>query len=238
MKRALLTAVIIFLSVAVMFSFKANSQEAQDKAAEPEKKESVEKKSEAAKAAEPKSARIVQEVILEDFESSQYGNNNIQFKATTNQSAGIAIRDQFPAPANNSKKYLGVKVLGRRGDIINIIPAKKLTIDKQCKSISMWVYGKNFPGEISIMLRDAANTSHRLIMGNLDYLGWRKLSVNIPPTVKQSDEHLSQKREIEITRIMYNPGNIGHVLKQSYIYVDDISANVRDKFYDRQSDEW
>ncbi len=232
MKKALLTAVIIFLSISVIFSFKANSQEAQEKAAEPDKKESIEKK------AEQKSARIVQEVVLEDFESTQYSNANIQFKKTNDQSAGIAIRDQFPAPANNSKKYLGVKVFGKRGDVVNIIPAKKLTIDKQCRSISMWVYGKNFPGEISIMLRDAANTSHRLIMGNLDYLGWRKLSVNIPPAVKQSDEHLSQKREIEITRIMYNPGNVGHVLKQSYIYIDDISATVREKFYDRQSDEW
>ncbi len=37
---------------------------------------------------------------------------------------------------------------------------------------------------------------------------------------------------------MYNPGNTGRLPVWNYFYIDDISATVREKFYDKQSDEW
>jgi hypothetical protein len=187
---------------------------------------------------ESKASSVYTQMTVEDFESSQYTESNIKYAVSTYQKGGIAIRDQFPSPAKDSKKYLGVKILGKSGDVVQITPAKKLIIDKHCKSISIWAYGKDLSGELSIMIQDSEGASHRLIMGRLNFQGWRELTVHLPKDVAQMDKYLNQKKQIEITKIMYNPGNTGRVPAWNYIYIDDITASVREKFYDKQSDEW
>lgn len=188
-------------------------------------------------AKDSKASTVYTRMVLEDFETSHYSDANIKYNVTTTQKGGLSVRDQFPSPAKDSKKYLGLKIFGRAGDVVQITPAKKLIIDKYCQSISMWVYGKDISGEVSIMLLDSDGASHRMILGRLNFMGWRELTVNIPKTVAQMDRYLSQKKQIEITKIMYNPGNTG-ALSWNYVYFDDITASVREKFYDKQSDEW
>ena len=102
----------------------------------------------------------------------------------------------------------------------------------------MWVYGKNFSGELSIMLKDANGNMKRLVMGKLNFLGWRKLSVPITDDIAQEDKYLAQKRNIEIVKILYNPSTLDRLPAWNYFYIDDITAIVREKYIDKQSDEW
>lgn len=190
------------------------------------------------KAEQKKQSSVYTTIVLEDFETTQFPESAISYRNTGYQKAGISIRDQFPSPAKDSKKYLGIKILGKAGDVIQITPPKRLIIDKYCQSIAMWVYGKDLSGELSIMVRDSEGASHRLIMGRLNFTGWKELKVNLPKEIAQMDKYLSQKTEIEITKIMYNPGNTGRLPVWNYLYIDDITAVVREKMYDKQSDEW
>ncbi len=226
MKKSLLMAVAVVFA----FSITASAQEA--KGAK-EEKAATEQKQE-----QKKQSPVYTKITLEDFETTQFPESSIVYKNTGYQKGGIAIRDQFPSPAKDSKKYLGIKILGKAGDVIQLTPPKKLIIDKYCQSISIWVYGKDLSGELSIMIKDAEGASHRLIMGRLNFQGWRELTVNLPKEIAQLDRYLSQKTELEITKIMYNPGNTGRLPVWNYLYLDDISATVREKMYDKQSDEW
>ncbi len=192
----------------------------------------------AGKKGETVSGDVYQEITLESFENTNFTQKDIQYRVSKEQKASIAIRDQYPAPIKDSKKYLGLKVYGRKGDFLNLVPPKKLIIDKFCKTISIWVYGKMFAGELSLLLKDANNQPHRLIIGKLDFLGWRKLSVKITGEISQQDKYLSQKRQIEILKIIYSPGNLGRLPLWHYFYIDDITATVREKYTDRQSDDW
>ncbi len=178
------------------------------------------------------------EKTLEDFENTTYTEKNLRFRATRDQKAGLTMRDQFPAPLKDSKKYIGLKMYGRLGDVLTMIPEKELIIQKYCKSISMWVYGKRFSGQLSIILQDADETNHRLILGTLDYLGWRKLTVALPTDITQQDNFLNQKEFLKIIQIQYRPGNQTRLPKWQYFYLDDITAMVREKYTDRQSDDW
>lgn len=178
------------------------------------------------------------EITLEDFETTPYTDNNIEYRVSKEQKAGLTIRDQYPAPIQNSKKYIGLKLYGRKGDYLNLIPAKPIIIEKHCKTISIWVYGKRFAGELSMLLKDASGTSHRLIFGKLNFLGWKKLTVKLTEEVAQEDKYLSQKRQIEILKIIYSPGNLGRLPLWHYFYLDDITAVAREKYTDRQSDDW
>lgn len=183
--------------------------------------------------------KVYFETILEDFESTQYSKkNNIKYRTTRYQKGDISIRDVYPAPTGKSKKYLGVKVFAKKGDVFKIIPAKKLVINKYCKSIALWVYGKRFSGELSILIQDAIGQNHRIILGNTEFLGWRKLIIKLSKKIKQEDEYLNQKRYIKILQIQYRPGNMTRLPLWQYFYLDDISAMVREKYTDRQSDDW
>ena len=182
--------------------------------------------------------QVYHEVTLENFENTQYTDKNIDIRLIRDEKAGLSIRDEYPAPLQNSKKYLGVKVFAKNGKVATISPPEPLIINKYCKSINMWVYGKKFSGELSIILKDASGRSHRLVMGKLNFLGWRKLSIKLTDEVAQEDKYLSQKRQMKILKILYNPGNTGRLNQWNYFYIDDITAIVREKYKDRQSDDW
>jgi len=200
----------------------------QDKA-EPEKKSGE---------AEQVSQSVYTEVTLEDFESSQYSNTNIKFIQAKEQQGTIAIRDQYPAEFNNSKKYLGIKLYAKKGDTFQIFPAKPLEISKYCKAISVWVYGKKFSGELSMMIQDAAGTTHRITFGNTAFLGWKKLTVNLTSKIRQQDEYLEKEKAMKILHVQYRAANDSLHPDWQYFYIDDITATVREKYKDRQSDDW
>ncbi|HOO72593.1 MAG TPA: flagellar filament outer layer protein FlaA [Spirochaetota bacterium] len=178
------------------------------------------------------------EVVLEDFEETQYSKKNIKYLVSRNQDGDVSIRDEFPAQNGRSKKYLGVKYFGRDGDTLIIYPAKELTIDKYCREIAVWVYGKKFSGELSLMLQDATLKNHRLVLGKLNFLGWRKLVIRLGREIKQEDDLLSQKKFMKILHFQYRPGNKTRMPIWHYFYLDDITAMVREKYTDRQSDDW
>ncbi|HOP63055.1 MAG TPA: flagellar filament outer layer protein FlaA [Spirochaetota bacterium] len=182
--------------------------------------------------------KVYAEVALEDFENTQYTQANLKFTKTNEQEGSIQVRDQYAAEFNNSKKYLGIKVYGRQGDTYKIIPAKPLEIDKYCKSISIWVYGKNFSGQLVMILQDASGRNHTISFGKLNFLGWKKLTVNLSRRVKQQDSYLEQEKKLTILHLQYRPGNKSLHPEWQYFYIDDITATVRDKYKDRQSDDW
>lgn len=187
----------------------------------------------------PLGAYVNYETTIEDFENTNYGTKDIHYiRKSDAEWAAIEIRDMFPAPIPNSKKYLGVKLVGKKGNALEIKPPKKLIIDKYCQSISAWVYGKKLAGELSILLQDAAGTTHRLVLGVLDFAGWRKLNVRLTKKVAQQDAYLTQKSQMEILKIMYKPHTQKRELQEHRLYIDDITAMVREKYLDRQSDDW
>ncbi len=224
--KKLLTCFILLL-----FILPAVSQDAKDaKDTKVAEKKSVE--------ADKVSQTIYTESILEDFETNQYTNSNIKYIKADEQDASLTVRDQYPAEFNNSKKYLGVKVYAKKGDTFTITPVKPIQINKYCKSISVWVYGKKFTGELSLMLQDVNGNSHRVPMGNLSFLGWKKLTVNLESKIRQQDQFLEKENALKLMHIQYRAMNNSIHPEWQVFYIDDITATVRDKYKDRQSDDW
>ncbi len=111
------------------------------------------------------------DIVVENFEETAYTNDHISIRSTSEQEAHLTIRDQFPAPIPNSKKYLGVKVFGKLGDVAIITPPKPLMIEKYCESVSMWVYGRNLSGDLSMLVMDAKGDTHAVQIGRLNFTG-------------------------------------------------------------------
>ena len=188
---------------------------------------------------------VYREITVMDFENIEFKDSDIIFQKTGDEEYKLSIRDEAPAPIN-SKKYLGVKLRGTRSNAIQIkFPQDKIpTIEQYCQSISVWVYGKNFTGELNLFLMDAIGKTYRLSLGKLNFHGWRKLTKIIPAEVMQTDKYLEKKTNLKILSLTYVPGtwfkpgtNILDPVWQTF-YIDDITAKVREKYKDSQNDEW
>lgn len=198
-----------------------------------EKEKGIESKNEA-----ESYQNVYTETTLEDFETTEYSNDNIKFRTIRDQDAGAQIRDQFPAPFNDSKKYLGVKIKGKLGDSFQIFPAKPLEINRYAQSISIWVYGKNFAGDLFLIIQDTEDKTHSIFLGKTNFLGWKKITANLGKNIKQQDAFLEQEKNLKILYIQYKPANKSIHPQWQYFYIDDITATVRDKYKDSQSDDW
>ncbi len=214
----------------------------QDKKTTPDNKENIKKevKEEATEKKEAKKAgpAIFQEIMLEDFEINPYTDKNVSFASSGYQQARISIRDQFPAPTGSSKKYLGIKVFAKNNDAFIIKPAKEIVIDKYCKYINFWVYGKNLQGDLSFLILDGDEQTHKIKICNLDFMGWKKIQVALPASVAQQDEFITQRKAIKILQIQYHATVMSQTTRWQFFYLDDITAMVREKYNDKQSDEW
>ena len=209
----------------------------QDKKETPEtkdKEETAEKKD----AKKAKGPAVFQEIMLEDFETNPYTDKNVTFGSTGYQQAKVSIRDQYPAPTGSSKKYLGIKVYARNNDVFTLKMTKEILIDKYCKYINFWVYGKSLQGDLSFLILDGNEQTHKIKICNLDFMGWKKIQVGIPAKVAQQDEYINQKRTIKILQIQYHAAVMSTTARWQFFYLDDITATVREKYDDKQSDEW
>ena len=180
---------------------------------------------------------IYTESILDDFEATAYSNDNLRFSRDGDRDGVLSISNKFPAPVNNSKRYLSVKVYAKMGDKFQIIPANPIEITKYCKTISLWVYGEKSAGELSVMLQDSAGINHILNLGSAASNGWKKISTKLGPRIKQNIDYPENKNSIKILYIQYRATNRSESEWQ-YFYIDDISAAVRDKYLDREGDGW
>ena len=71
-------------------------------------------------------------------------------------------------------------------------------------------------------------------MGNLNFSGWKKLSVKIGAKINQMNLTLNKDSYIEIKKIALEPSKKQRKNRWSFIYFDDITAEIRKKYLDRK----
>ncbi len=120
---------------------------------------------------------------------------------------------------------LGVKAYyyKRAMSNISIRPARPIPIEGICKTISLWVVGRNYGHTLKILLRDFYGNSAELTIGKLNFSGWKKMTVAIPPTLAQTDLHYNNSMGIQVEgfRIECDPRD---TIGTYYIYLDDLRA--------------
>ena len=142
------------------------------------------------------------------------------------------------------EKYVyGVKSeFFRRGNNELFITAKRpIPIEGITKTISVWVVGRNYNHMLWVELRDFFGNNYELPMGKLNFQGWKKLSVAIPPQnpdgttgIVQRNFHYTTHMGIKVTgfRVECDPDE---AYGTYYIYLDDLRA-VTDLFAEDSRD--
>lgn len=62
----------------------------------------------------------------------------------------------------------------------------EIPIPGRVRSLDVWVWGANLRYYVEVFLRDYRGVIHCLRMGDISYIGWRNLRVNVPTNIPQA----------------------------------------------------
>jgi hypothetical protein len=169
---------------------------------------------------------------------------------------GSFAKAEDPIPGEEGLDIPDVYVLGTRVDFLRrgynsftIYPMRPVPIEGVTKTVSVRVAGRNFNHELNLLIEDAFGRYFELYMGKLNFQGWKKMTVAIPPQaldgihgIVQRNYHYNSMMGIKIIgfRIDCDPME---AYGSYYIYFDDLRAvtdlfaeDIKDK--DDPSDMW
>jgi len=130
---------------------------------------------------------------------------------------------------------------GRGYNEVFVNAKRPIPIEGITKTISVWVVGRNYNHTLWIELRDFFGNNFELPMGKLNFQGWKKLTVAIPPQnpdgrtgIVQRNFHYTSHMGLKILgfRIECDPDE---AYGTYYVYFDDLRA-VTDLFAEDMRD--
>lgn len=189
--------------------------------------------------------QLLKEVSVSKFEDAAFWYGGmaldmgvIQLKRLVGGPAGkTPIADEASIGIKEEDKYvLGVKVsfFHRGVSEFSIHPAQPIPVEGIVKTLSVWVVGRNFNHVLKVQFLDYRGAVQELTVGTLNFIGWKKLTVAIPPSILQNEYHYSYKSGIQIIGFKVETDPLDSY-GTYYIYFDDLRA-VTDLFGESKRD--
>lgn len=199
----------------------------------------------------------LQVVTVDKFESAGFWNVYISpDEGVANGrlfNGGAAAKADEPKP---EERYVGidpkiadvqaygakVEFFKRGHNTIYVLAQKPIPIEGISKTISVWIVGRNYNHVLKVIVSDFFNNQFELTMGKLNFQGWKKVSVAIPPQnpdgmsgIIQRNYHYNNQMGLKIIgfKIECDPME---AFGTYYIYFDDLRA-VTDLFAEDSRDE-
>ncbi|MBA7697754.1 putative flagellar filament outer layer-like protein [subsurface metagenome] len=156
-------------------------------------------------------------VTVRRFEGSPEDKEPIEGEVTSN----IVEQDKF---------VLGAKVefIKRGKNVLSIFPVKPLPIEGITKTLSIWVVGRNYNHVLKVIIADYFGRKRELTFGKMNFMGWKKLAIAVPPHIIQDEYHFSSGRGIKLLGFKIDFDMV-ESFGTYYVYFDDMRA-VTDLF--------
>jgi hypothetical protein len=192
----------------------------------------------------------LKEVSVEKFEIDGFWYSTMSSDEGYTQSrlfsGGPSGKEQIPDEEGMDipdEYVLGVRVdyLRRGLNTITIRPIRPIAIEGITKTISVWVIGRNFNHDLTLLIQDFFGKNYEIYMGKLNFQGWKKLTVAIPPQsgdgimgVTQRSYHYNNQMGIKVMGFRINC-DLAETYGTYYVYFDDLRA-VTDLFAENNRD--
>ena len=206
---------------------------------------------------EPDASRIgaetaqqhLKDVTISKFEDASFWSSSMAedqgFVITRRLVGAPSARTELDAERLADEDLIGIPegdhVMGVRVDFnkrgmndFYIYPMRPLAIEGITKTLSVWVVGRNFNHVLKIMLYDYFGNYQELTFGKLNFTGWKKLSLAVPPHIAQTDYHYATRNGLKFIGFKIECDMMESYGKY-YIYFDDLSA-VTDLFLESNLD--
>ncbi len=189
--------------------------------------------------------QLLKEVSVEKFEDAAYWYASMALdmgiaqvkRLTGSPAAKQPIPDEAAIGIKEDDKYvLGVKVsFFHRGVAeFSVHPQNPVPVEGIVKTISVWVVGRNFNHILKIQFTDYRGQPQELTVGTLNFIGWKKLTVAVPPSILQTEFHYTYRSGLRITGLKVETDPLDS-FGTYYVYFDDLRA-VTDLFGESKRD--
>jgi hypothetical protein len=199
----------------------------------------------------------LKEVSVDQFEAAGFWDAKISnddgiatsrlFEGRPAGSAAEPVAD--PRYVGQDPKIVNKYVFGARTDFYQrgyneiFVNAKRpIPIEGITKIVSVWVIGRNYNHTLYLELQDFFGNEFELQMGKLNFQGWKKMTVAIPPQnpdgrtgIVQRNYHYTSHMGLKVKgfRVQCDPEE---AYGSYYIYFDDLRA-VTDLFSEDSRDQ-
>lgn len=116
---------------------------------------------------------------------------------------------------NKDLRVLGVAMLFDRKEYnwVDLIPGKKngegqnvtfepteLPLPGRVKMLDLWVWSGNFDYYLEAYVRDYKGIVHIIPMGDLSFVGWKNIRINVPESIPQSKKYLPKREYLTLVK--------------------------------------
>jgi hypothetical protein len=185
--------------------------------------------------------QMIREISVDKFEHDGFWRSTMSSDDgyTTSRLFRGSPAGKQPIPEEEGLNIPDDYVLGTRVDFLRrgyssftIYPTRPIPVEGITKTISVWVAGRNFNHRLYLLIQDFFGRRYEFFMGTLNFMGWQRLTVAIPPApddgisgVVQRSYHYQNHFGIKITGFRVDV----HPLEARgsyYIYFDDLRAET------------
>jgi hypothetical protein len=203
---------------------------------------------------------ILKEVSVERFEVegmwSAFISSDTGIITSRLFDGGPSGKTAIPEEAEAGLEIPDTKVFGarvdylRRGDTsVFITPQRPIPVEGITKTVTLWVAGRNYNHTLVLLVKDYFDRYFELEVGKLNFQGWKKLTVAIPPQpdfgrqgIVQRNLHYASLGGLKIAgfRIDVDPEE---AYGTYFVYLDDVRATTdlfaeNSREPDDPSDDW
>ena len=118
----------------------------------------------------------------------------------------LSIQGSDAAAIQNARS-LSVAMLFDRKEYnwVDIVPGTKekpveLTLPGRVRIIDVWVWSGNFNYYLEAFVRDFRGFVYTIPMGDLNFVGWKNLRINVPDNIIQSKKYLPRREGLTLVK--------------------------------------
>lgn len=171
-------------------------------------------------------ARIYKTVMLENFEDREVA--EIFFPQETR--VQVKFSTELAPPIAESQRYASLHILEsgeRRARLQFINPP---VVNEHCRAFTFWLNVEKPHARLSLIVEDRDGVRHFIDSGDLQFRGWRRMTLPVSQKIRQNDRYLGEKAALKLIGIeivfskKYTKGKLPVIL------IDEIAAEVRRKY--------
>jgi hypothetical protein len=130
----------------------------------------------------------------------------------------LGIHAKFDRKAYNSIEIIPAK----KGDNGKLVP-NPIMMPGRAKALDLWLWGSNYFFYMEAHIRDFQGVDHVLPMGDLNFQGWRNLSITIPTSIPQARRHIPRYQGLELTEfVIWTRPN--ESVDDFYVFIDQVKV--------------
>jgi len=185
--------------------------------------------------------QMLKEVSVDKFEHDGFWRSTMSSDEgyTTSRLFSGSPSGKEPIPDEAELNIPDKYVLGTRIDFLRrgynsftIYPTRPIPIEGITKTVSLWVAGRNYNHDLTLLIEDFFGRKYEFYIGKLNFMGWKRMTVTIPPQaedglsgVVQRNYHYNNHMGIKVLgfRIDCDPLE---AYGSYYIYLDDLRATT------------